>query len=115
MPAETKFRNIPLSAQKLRAVSKSLGGLKLEWALRFLALHCTKRLRPIRRAIGCVASSIRKVGTALTAVRIANIRIDEAASHRTLRARAKGRTDSLRHPKSHITITTEVQHNGKES
>lgn len=105
---EMKFRNIRMSAQKVRTAAKELCGLNLNWIIKFLFLHSQKRLRILQKAIIDVANALDEKKMGRNSASLKNIRIDEGPSHRTLQTRAKGRADLLRHPRCHITITTEI-------
>ncbi|AGO28347.1 50S ribosomal subunit protein L22 [Candidatus Tremblaya phenacola PAVE] len=105
---EMKFRNIRMSAQKVRTAAKELCGLKLNWAVKFLLLHSQKRLRILYKALINVSNALDKKKVEPNRASLKSIRIDGGSSHKTLLTRAKGRADFLSHPKCHITITTEI-------
>ncbi|MBL1292617.1 MAG: 50S ribosomal protein L22 [Thiotrichales bacterium] len=105
-----RLRHGRISAQKARLVADQIRGLPVDRALQVLTLSQKKGAGIIKKVLeSAIANAEHNDGTDIDDLRVSKICVDEAATFKRFRARAKGRGNQILKRNSHITVTVADQ------
>lgn len=105
MEVSAKLRNAPLSPQKARLVVDAIRGLSVEKAVEQLAFIRKKGALLVKKLLeSAIANAEHNEGADIDILKVARISVDEAASLKRFRARAKGRGNRIVKRRCHINI-----------
>ena len=105
MEVAAKLRNATISAQKMRLVADQIRGLPVEKALNTLEFSPKKAARIIKKVLeSAIANAEHNEGADIDELRVSTIFVDEAATAKRMRPRAKGRGDRILKRTSHVTV-----------
>ena len=108
MATETRavLRGVRLSAQKGRLVADMVRGKPVEEALNILNFTPKKAALIIRKVLeSALANAEHNDGADIDELRVTAISVEEGASLRRFRARAKGRGARILKPTCHVYVT----------
>ena len=106
MQVSSIVRGTRLSAQKGRLVADLIRGMPVDRALNVLAFCPKKGATIIKKALeSAIANAEQKEGADIDHLKVKTIHVDEGATLKRFRARAKGRGARILKPTCHITIT----------
>jgi large subunit ribosomal protein L22 len=99
------LKNAQMSAQKARLVVDMIRGLPVARAMDILAFTQKKAARIVRKLLAsAIANAETNEGADIDELKVATIYVGEATSLKRIRARAKGRANSIVKRSCHITI-----------
>lgn len=105
MEVAAKLRNATISAQKMRLVADQIRGLPVEKALNTLEFSPKKAARIIKKVLeSAIANAEHNEGADIDELKVSTIYVDEAATAKRMRPRAKGRGDRILKRNSHVTV-----------
>ena len=105
MEVAAKLRNATISAQKMRLVADQIRGLPVEKALNTLEFSPKKAARIIKKVLeSAIANAEHHEGADIDELKVSTIFVDEAATAKRMRPRAKGRGDRILKRNSHVTV-----------
>ncbi|GAA0202075.1 50S ribosomal protein L22 [Kangiella japonica] len=105
MEVAAKLRNATISAQKMRLVADQVRGLPVEKALNILEFSPKKAARLIKKVLeSAIANAEHNEGADIDELKVSTIFVDEAATAKRMRPRAKGRGDRILKRTSHVTV-----------
>ena len=105
MEVAAKLRNAAISAQKMRLVADQIRGLPVEKALNTLEFSPKKAARIIKKVLeSAIANAEHNEGADIDELKVSTIFVDEAATAKRMRPRAKGRGDRILKRNSHVTV-----------
>ncbi|MBV34045.1 50S ribosomal protein L22 [Kangiella spongicola] len=105
MEVAAKLRNAAISAQKMRLVADQVRGLPVEKALNILEFSPKKAARLIKKVLeSAIANAEHNEGADIDELKVSTIFVDEAATAKRMRPRAKGRGDRILKRTSHVTV-----------
>ncbi|WP_223670958.1 50S ribosomal protein L22 [Kangiella shandongensis] len=105
MEVAAKLRNATISAQKMRLVADQVRGLPVEKALNTLEFSPKKAARIIKKVLeSAIANAEHNEGADIDELKVSTIFVDEAATAKRMRPRAKGRGDRILKRNSHVTV-----------
>ena len=105
MEVAAKLRNAAISAQKMRLVADQVRGLPVEKALNILEFSPKKAARLIKKVLeSAIANAEHNEGADIDELKVSTIFVDEAATAKRMRPRAKGRGDRILKRNSHVTV-----------
>ena len=105
MEVAAKLRNAAISAQKMRLVADQIRGLPVEKALNTLEFSPKKAARLIKKGLeSAIANAEHNEGADIDELKVSTIFVDEAATAKRMRPRAKGRGDRILKRNSHVTV-----------
>ena len=105
MEVAAKLRNATISAQKMRLVADQIRGLPVEKALNTLEFSPKKAARIIKKVLeSAIANAEHNEGADIDELKVSTIFVDEAATAKRMRPRAKGRGDRIVKRNSHVTV-----------
>ncbi|WP_251359006.1 50S ribosomal protein L22 [Kangiella sp. TOML190] len=105
MEVAAKLRNASISAQKMRLVADQVRGLPVEKALNILEFSPKKAARLIKKVLeSAIANAEHNEGADIDELKVSAIFVDEAATAKRMRPRAKGRGDRILKRSSHVTL-----------
>ncbi len=100
-----KLRSAQLSAQKARLVADQIRGESVERALDILSFSNRKGAAVIKKVLeSAIANAEHNDGADVDELKVSTIFVDEATTHKRMRARAKGRGDRILKRTCHITV-----------
>ena len=106
MQATAKLRYAILSPQKARLVADQIRGLPVDRAVDVLTFSNKKAAGVIKKVLeSAVANAEHNEGADIDELRVSAICVDEGATYKRLRARARGRANRILKRSSHITVT----------
>ena len=106
MRVTAKLRGTRLSAQKGRLVADQIRGLAVDRALNILNFSPKKGAVIIKRVLeSAIANAEHNEGADVDELKVTTILVDEGATLRRFRARAKGRGAKILKPTCHISVT----------
>ena len=101
MEVIAKHRNARISAQKTRLVADQIRGLPVDSALQILTFSNKKAAAIVKKVVeSAIANAEHNDGA-----EIAKILVDEAATFKRIRPRAKGRANRILKRNCHITVS----------
>ncbi|NVJ66842.1 MAG: 50S ribosomal protein L22 [Gammaproteobacteria bacterium] len=105
MEVAAKLRNASISAQKMRLVADQIRGLPVEKALNILEFSPKKAAGLIKKVLeSAIANAEHNEGADIDELKVSTIFVDEAATAKRMRPRAKGRGDRILKRSSHVTV-----------
>ena len=106
MQASAKLSNVRISAQKCRLVADQVRGLPVERALEELNFSKKKAAHLVRKVLeSAIANAEHNEGADVDELKVETIFVNEGATLKRWRARAKGRANQILKRTSHITVT----------
>lgn len=105
MEVAAKHKHVRMSAQKCRLVADQVRGLPVARALDILTFSPKKAAGLIRGVLNsAIANAEHNAGMDVDELKVSTIYIDEAATMKRFRARAKGRGARILKRGCHITV-----------
>ena len=105
MEVAAKLRGARLSAQKARLVADQVRGKPVDEALNLLAYSPKKGADLIKKVLeSAIANAEHNEGADVDELRVSTIFVDEGATLKRIRPRAKGRADRIFKRSCHITV-----------
>ncbi|MBU6460949.1 MAG: 50S ribosomal protein L22 [Proteobacteria bacterium] len=106
MEVSAKLRGTRLSAQKGRLIADMIRGLPVARALDILTFTPKKGAVIIKKVLeSAIANAEHNAGADIDELKVSTIFVDEGATLKRFRARAKGRGAKILKPTCHITVT----------
>lgn len=100
-----------LSPQKCRLVADQIRGMEVGKALQILKFSIKKNAKVIKKVLeSAIANAEHNQGADVDSLKVAAIYVDQGPTLKRMHARAKGRSNRILKPTSHITI--KVSDNG---
>lgn len=105
MEVTAKLRNAPLSAQKGRLVADLIRKLNVSEAIDVLKFTPKKAAKIMLKVLeSAIANAENNAGADIDELKVGTVFVDEAATLKRIRARAKGRANRISKRTCHITI-----------
>ena len=105
MEVSAKLNNAPLSAQKARLVGDQIRGLKVESALNILKFSPKKAASIFKNVLeSAIANAEHNESADIDELKVSTVYINEGATMKRFKARAKGRANHILKRTCHITI-----------
>ncbi len=105
MEISAKLRNAPLSAQKARLVGNQIRGLPVENALNILRFSSKKAAKIIKKVLeSAIANAEHNEDADIDELKVSTVFVNEGATMKRFKARAKGRANHILKRTCHITI-----------
>ncbi len=105
METSAVLKRVGISAQKARLVADQIRGKGVEEALDILTFSNKKAAEIIKKVLNsAIANAEHNEGADVDELTVSTIFVDEGASMKRLRPRAKGRADRILKRSCHITI-----------
>ena len=105
MEVAAKHKSARLSAQKARLVADQIRGKGVEEALEVLTFSTKKAATLIKKVLeSAIANAEHNDGLDVDDLRVSTIFVDEGATMKRIRPRAKGRADRIMKRTCHITV-----------
>lgn len=105
MEVSATLRNAALSAQKARLVADEIRGLAVERAVEQLNFIRKKAAKIVKKLLeSAIANAEHNEGADIDELKVSTITVDEAASLKRFKARAKGRGNRIIKRRCHIKI-----------
>ena len=105
MEITAKLNNAPLSAQKARLVGDQIRGLPVEKALNILKFSTKKAALIVKKVLeSAIANAEHNESADIDELKVSTVFIDEGATLKRFRARAKGRANHILKRTCHITV-----------
>ena len=105
MEIAAKHKSARLSAQKARLVADQIRGKGVEEALEVLTFSTKKAAVLIKKVLeSAIANAEHNDGLDVDDLRVSTIYVDEGATMKRIRPRAKGRADRIMKRTCHITV-----------
>lgn len=105
MEVAAKLKDAQLSAQKARLVADQIRGESVERALDILTFSNRKGAAVIKKVLeSAIANAEHNDGADVDELKVSTVFVDEATTHKRMRARAKGRGDRIFKRTCHITV-----------
>ncbi len=106
MSTTAKVNGARISAQKTRLVADQIRGLAVDQALNLLTFSPKKAAGILKKGLeSAIANAEHNDGADIDELRITTIYVGEGASLKRMRARAKGRGNSIEKQTCNIVIT----------
>jgi len=100
-----KLRGARLSAQKARLVADQVRGKPVEEALDILAFSPKKGAAIMKKVLeSAIANAEHNEGADVDELRVSTVFVDEGATMKRIKPRAKGRADRIFKRSCHITV-----------
>lgn len=105
MEVAAKLRGARLSAQKARLVADQVRGKKVADALNLLTFSPKKGADLVKKVLeSAIANAEHNEGADIDELRVSTIMVDEGATMKRIKPRAKGRADRILKRTCHITV-----------
>ncbi|MCF7998439.1 MAG: 50S ribosomal protein L22 [Methylovulum sp.] len=105
METIARLKNAPLSAQKARLVSDQIRGVEVNKALDILKFSSKSAAKIIVKILeSAIANAENNDGFDVDELKISTIFVDEGATLKRFKARAKGRANHILKRTCHITL-----------
>ncbi|RUM54603.1 MAG: 50S ribosomal protein L22 [Methylococcus sp.] len=105
MEVAAKLRNAPIAAQKGRLVADQIRGMPVEKALNVLKFSTKKAAVIIRKVLeSAIANAEHNEAADIDELTVSTVFVDEGATQKRIRARAKGRANRILKRSCHITV-----------
>ncbi len=105
MEVSAKLTGANISAQKARLVADQIRGKSVEQALDILAFSPKKGAHIVKKLLNsAIANAEHNEGADVDELRVSTIFVNEGATMKRIRPRAKGRADRILKRTCHITI-----------
>jgi large subunit ribosomal protein L22 len=110
MEVSAKLSNAPLSAQKARLVGDLIRGMPVDKALDALRFSSKKGAAIIKKILeSAIANAEHNDSADIDDLRVSTVFVDEAATMKRFKARAKGRANHILKRTCHITVKVSEQ------
>lgn len=114
MQTQAVTKNLRISAQKLRLAANKIRGQSVAQALEILTFAETKSAKLALKTLeSAIANAENNEGADIDDLVVSECYVDEGATMRRMRARAKGRGNSILKRSSHITVKLSDQTGGQ--
>lgn len=105
MEISARLNNAPLSAQKARLVGDQIRGMPVEKALNTLKFSSKKAAIIIKKILeSAIANAEHNESADIDDLKVSTVFVNEGATLKRFRARAKGRANHILKRTCHITI-----------
>ena len=105
MEVRAKLKNASISAQKGRLIANQIRGEAVENALNLLSFSTRKAADMFKKLLNsAIANAEHNEGADVDESYVSTVFVDEAATHKRFKARAKGRGNRILKRNCHITI-----------
>jgi large subunit ribosomal protein L22 len=105
MEVAAKLRSAPIAAQKGRLVADQIRGMPVEKALNVLKFSTKKAAAIIRKVLeSAIANAEHNEAADIDELMVSTVFVDEGATQKRIRARAKGRANRILKRSCHITV-----------
>jgi large subunit ribosomal protein L22 len=105
MEISARLNNAPLSAQKARLVADQIRGLPIEKALNTLKFSTKKAAEILVKILeSAIANAEHNESADIDELFVSTVYVNEAATLKRVRARAKGRANHILKRTCHITV-----------
>ncbi|MGJ0514376.1 MAG: 50S ribosomal protein L22 [Methylomicrobium sp.] len=105
METSAKLSNAPLSAQKARLVGDQIRGLPVDQALNVLKFSSKKGAAIMKKVLeSAIANAENNDSADIDDLRVSTVYVDEGATLKRFKARAKGRANHILKRTCHITV-----------
>ena len=105
MEVAAKLRNAPIAAQKGRLVADQIRGMPVEKALNVLKFSTKKAGVIIRKVLeSAIANAEHNEAADIDELTVSTVFVNEGATQKRIRARAKGRANRILKRSCHITV-----------
>jgi len=102
---KAKLSDARISAQKARLVADQIRGLPVDKALDVLTFSTKKAAGLVKKLLeSAIANAEHNQGLDIDDLLVSRIFVDEAASYKRFKARAKGRGNRITKQNCHITV-----------
>lgn len=105
MEVAARLKGARISAQKARLVADQVRGRPVEEALSLLEFSNKKAAHIVRKVLNsAIANAENNEGADVDELKVSSIFVDEGATMKRIRTRAKGRADRIFKRSCHITV-----------
>ncbi|EIC30976.1 MULTISPECIES: 50S ribosomal protein L22 [Methylomicrobium] len=105
METSAKLSNAPLSAQKARLVGDQIRGLPVDQALNVLKFSSKKGAAIMKKVLeSAIANAENNDSADIDELKVSTVYVDEGATLKRFKARAKGRANHILKRTCHITV-----------
>jgi large subunit ribosomal protein L22 len=105
MEIGARLKNARISAHKCRLVANQIRGVPVEQALQTLSFSRKRSAAIIKKVLeSAIANAEHNEGADIDELKVAKIYVDEGATLKRFRARAKGRGNRILKRTSHISV-----------
>lgn len=105
MEVAARLAGARISAQKARLVADQIRGKGVEEALNILSFSTKKAAGIVKKVLNsAIANAEHNEGADVDELKVSTIFVDEGATMKRLRPRAKGRADRILKRSCHITV-----------
>jgi large subunit ribosomal protein L22 len=105
MEISAKLKNAPLSAQKARLVGDQIRGMPVEKALNLLKFSSKKAAAIIKKVLeSAIANAEHNDSADIDELKVSTVYVNEGATMKRFKARAKGRANHILKRTCHITV-----------
>ncbi len=105
MEISARLNNAPLSAQKARLVGDQIRGLPVDKAVNILKFSSKKAAAIIRKILeSAIANAEHNEDADIDELKVSTVYVNEGATMKRFKARAKGRANHILKRTCHITI-----------
>ncbi len=105
MEISAMLKNAPLSAQKARLVGDQIRGMPVEKAINTLKFSSKKAASIIKKILeSAIANAEHNESSDIDELKVSTVYVNEGATMKRFKARAKGRANHILKRTCHITI-----------
>jgi len=105
MEISAKLSNAPLSAQKARLIGDQIRGLPVEKALNVLKFSSKKGAAIVKKVLeSAIANAEHNESADIDELKVSTVYVNEGATMKRFKARAKGRANHILKRTCHITV-----------
>jgi large subunit ribosomal protein L22 len=105
MEITARLNNAPLSAQKARLVGDQIRGMPVEKALNTLKFSSKKAASIFKKVLeSAIANAEHNESADIDELKVTTVFVDEGATQKRFKARAKGRANHILKRTCHITV-----------
>ena len=108
MATVAKLRNARMAAQKVRLVADLIRGQRVERAINILTFSNKKAAALVKKVLeSAIANAEHNDGADVDELKVSTIMVDEGATLKRWRARARGRAAKIMKRTCHVTVWVE--------
>ncbi len=108
MATVAKLRNARMAAQKVRLVADLIRGQRVEKAINILTFSNKKAAALVKKVLeSAIANAEHNDGADVDELKVSTIMVDEGATMKRWRARARGRAAKIMKRTCHVTVWVE--------
>ena len=108
MATVAKLRNARMAAQKVRLVADQIRGQRVEKAINILTFSNKKAAALVKKVLeSAIANAEHNEGADVDELKVSTIMVDEGATMKRWRARARGRAAKIMKRTCHVTVWVE--------